>query len=224
MHTQAKRKRTAALGAVAAIAAAAAAFTPMTANAAAAPSTPQVRPAVVPASAPEVQVPAAVKSAAVASGGNYTYVEFKKGSSALNSRLKFIYVQATNPDHVRAWTIDSWRAGSGNGSKDSCATNRGWLPNGTYKIKKFYWHHNGGARGVNGIAWDIGNHKCHSGKWRTELFIHSKMKPNGQQGSGPYRWTGSYASNGCIKLSPHDIRELAGYRSNYPHPGKLYVD
>ncbi|MEV5509954.1 L,D-transpeptidase family protein [Streptomyces orinoci] len=171
-----------------------------------------------PAKAP---APAATSQAA---SGNYTYLEFKKGSNPLNSQLRFIYVQASNPDHVRSWTIATWRAGSGNGSKDTCATGQGWLPNGTYNIGTYYPHHNGGPHGVNGIAWDIGNHQCHTGKWRTELFIHSKMLPNGNQGSGPYHWTGDYRSNGCIKLSPHDIRELQGLRSNYPHPGKLYVD
>ncbi|MDT3396604.1 L,D-transpeptidase [Streptomyces sp. B1866] len=176
-----------------------------------------------PAAAATTATAPTATSAQAASGRSYTYLEFKKGSNPLNSRLRFIYVQVINPDKVRTWVIDSWRAGSGNGSKDTCATGRGWLPNGTYKIRQYYPHHNGGPRGVNGIAWDIGNHKCHSGKWRTELFIHSKMRPDGRQGTGPYRWTGSYASNGCIKLSPHDIRELQDLRSNYPHPSKLYV-
>ncbi|MEV4441558.1 L,D-transpeptidase [Streptomyces sp. NPDC049577] len=162
---------------------------------------------------------------AKAAGKNYTFLEFKKGKDPLNSRLRFVFVQAANPDHVRSWVIDSWRAGSGNGSKDTCATGRGWLPNGTYNINHYYPHHNGGPKGVNGISWDIGNHKCHSGKWRTELFIHSKMLPSGAQGSGPYKWTGNYASNGCIKLSPKDIRELQGlWNGGYPHPAKLYVD
>ncbi|GHF17693.1 L,D-transpeptidase family protein [Streptomyces morookaense] len=168
--------------------------------------------------------PTAANATPQAAGSSYTYLEFKKGSDPLNSRLRFVQVQRTSGDRTRTTVLDSWRAGSGNGSKDTCATNRGWLPDGTYTIGTYYPHHDGGPHGVNGIAWDIGNHKCHTGKWRTELFIHSRMLPGGAQGSGPYRWTGTYTSNGCIKLSPHDIRELQSRWNNYPHPGKLYVD
>ncbi|MEU7164809.1 L,D-transpeptidase family protein [Streptomyces morookaense] len=167
--------------------------------------------------------PTAANAIPQAAGSSYTYLEFKKGSDPLNSRLRFVHVQRTSGDRIRTTVLDSWRAGSGNGSKDTCATNRGWLPDGTYTIGTYYPHHDGGPHGVNGIAWDIGNHKCHTGKWRTELFIHSRMLPSGAQGSGPYRWTGTYTSNGCIKLSPHDIRELQSRWNNYPHPGKLYV-
>ncbi|MGW1198730.1 hypothetical protein ACWD4B_23270 [Streptomyces sp. NPDC002536] len=167
--------------------------------------------------------PAVANATPQAAGSSYTYLEFKKGSDPLNSRLRFVYVQRISGDRTHTTILDSWRAGSGDGSKDTCATSRGWLPDGTYNIGTYYPHHNGGPHGVNGIAWDIGNHQCHSGKWRTELFIHSRMLPSGAQGSGPYHWTGNYASNGCIKLSPHDIRELQSRYNNYPHPGKLYV-
>ncbi|HEY3479733.1 MAG TPA: hypothetical protein VGL02_12625 [Streptomyces sp.] len=161
---------------------------------------------------------------AAAAGRNYTYLEFDKGASPTNSRLRFVYVQNTNPDHVRSWVVASWRAGSGDGSKNTCYRNHGWLPNGTYKILHYYAHHNGGAHGVNGISWQISDHKCWNGTPRTELFVHSKMLPSGKQGSGPYRWTGSYVSNGCVKLSPTDIRSLQSlWNSSYPRPTQLYV-
>ncbi|MGX4694599.1 L,D-transpeptidase family protein [Streptomyces sp. JNUCC 63] len=161
-----------------------------------------------------------------AASSNYTYLEFKKGSNSQNSRLYFVYVQSSNPDHPRIHTLGSWRAGSGSGSKNTCASNAGWLPNGTYTVKKFYAHHDGGPHGVNGIAWYIGDHKCHSGRWRTDLFIHSEMLPSGKAGSSePYRWDGNsdYKSNGCIKLKPSDIRALRSLQASYPNPHKLYV-
>ncbi|WP_268257067.1 L,D-transpeptidase family protein [Streptomyces capitiformicae] len=131
-----------------------------------------------------------------------------------------------SPDRTRSYTLDSWRAGSGNGSTNPCKRNAGWLPNGTYKIKQFYNNHNGGSRGVNGISWLLNDRKCHNGTPRTELFIHSEMLPNGRPGgSEPYRWDGNsdYKSNGCIKLRPSDIRELKSYRADFPKPTRLFV-
>ncbi|MFF8928228.1 L,D-transpeptidase family protein [Streptomyces longwoodensis] len=157
---------------------------------------------------------------------SYTYLSFKKNSSnPTNSRLSLIYVQQSG-DRVHSFTVASWRAGSGNGSRNSCARNAGWLPNGTYKIRAFYNHHNGGPRGVNGISWLLNDARCSNGTPRTALFIHSEMLPSGAQGrSEPYRWDGNsdYKSAGCIKLKPSDVRQLKGYRANYPHPTKLYV-
>ncbi|MEU9384816.1 L,D-transpeptidase family protein [Streptomyces sp. NPDC048279] len=165
-------------------------------------------------------------TAVQAASGNYSYLEFKKGSNPQNSRLYFVYVQGSNSDHPHIHTVGSWRAGSGNGSKNTCASNAGWLPNGTYTVKAFYTHHNGGPHGVNGISWYLGDHKCHSGHWRTDLFVHSEMLPNGHAGSSePYRWDGAgdYKSNGCIKLKPSDIRALRNVQASYPNPHKLYV-
>lgn len=162
------------------------------------------------------------RTTAQGTSGDYSYLEFKKRSSPQNSRLDFVYVHGS-----RSHTVANWRAGSGNGSKDTCASNAGWLPNGSYTIKDFYRHHDGGPHGVNGIAWYIGDHKCHSGHKRTDLFIHSEMLPNGKAGrSEPYRWDGDsdYKSNGCIKLKPADIRQLRNIQASYPKPNKLYVD
>ncbi|MEU0846313.1 hypothetical protein ABZ370_43740 [Streptomyces sp. NPDC005962] len=163
--------------------------------------------------------------AAAAAAGGHTYLQFTKRSSPQNSRLSLVLVPASSPGHPR--TLGSWRAGSGNGSKDTCASNAGWLPNGTYKIQRFDNHHDGGLRGINGISWYVGDHECHSGHPRTELFIHSEMLPSGRAGSSePYRWDGNsdYKSNGCIKLKPSDIRKLRSlYTSGSPKPTKLYV-
>jgi hypothetical protein len=165
--------------------------------------------------------------AAAASATRSTYLQFvKNAKNPSNSRLRLISLTTSNPDHPISRVVASWRAGSGSGSTDSCKRNTGWLPNGTYKIRVFYSHHNGGAHGVNGISWLLSDHRCHNGTWRTDLFVHSEMLPSGKQGgSEPYRWDGNsdYKSNGCIKLEPSDIRQLAAYRSTYPKPTRLYV-
>ncbi|MEU6373981.1 L,D-transpeptidase family protein [Streptomyces sp. NPDC046909] len=168
----------------------------------------------------------AATSVPAASNSAYTYLQFKKNSSnPSNSKLSFVYVHIVN-DISHSTTVATWRAGSGQGSTNACKRNQGWLPNGTYKIKTFYKHHNGGLHGVNGLAWLLNDTTCSNGTPRTELFIHSEMKPDGTQGSAePYRWDGNsdYKSNGCIKLKPSDIRRLKDLRSSYPLPKKLYV-
>ncbi|MEV6548388.1 hypothetical protein AB0M57_06705 [Streptomyces sp. NPDC051597] len=167
-------------------------------------------------------------SGKAAASRSYTYLSFKiNKKDTSNSRLSLVYVQVVNPDKVRTYTVKTWRAGSGTGSTNSCLKNRGVLPKGDYRIRSFEAHKDGGKGGIHGLAWYIGEHLCKPhGVKRDALFVHSEMLPNGKQGkTEPYRWDGNsdYKSNGCIKLKPSDARDLAGFRSNYPHPGKLYV-
>ncbi|GAA0597187.1 L,D-transpeptidase family protein [Streptomyces crystallinus] len=192
---------------------------------------------VLPAHAAPAHAKAAQQQSAVSATGStgkaaasrsYTYLSFKiNRKDTSNSRLSLVYVQVVNPDKVRTYTVKTWRAGSGTGSTNSCLKNRGVLPSGEYKIQQFEAHKDGGRGGIHGLAWYIGEHRCKpGGVKRDALFVHSEMLPNGKQGSTePYRWDGNsdYKSNGCIKLKPSDARDLAGFRSNYPHPGKLYV-
>ncbi|MER5888995.1 hypothetical protein ABT160_34660 [Streptomyces sp. NPDC001941] len=186
---------------------------------------------VMPASAGAAPQAADAGTAQAAAAKSYTYLSYKKNvKDPTNSRLSLVYVQVVNPDKVRTYTVDSWRAGSGLGGKkgsvgqNECASSRGWLPNGSYNVEFFRSNYSGR---INGIVWKLSNHKCKTGKvTRTELFIHSEMKSNGKPGSTEStRWDGNsdYKSEGCIKLKPADVRELKGYRSNYPLPQKLYV-
>ncbi|WP_406341025.1 L,D-transpeptidase family protein [Streptomyces sp. NBC_00648] len=183
-----------------------------------------------PAKAPQQQsaVPTTSATTKAAASRSYTYLSFKiNRKDTSNSRLSLVYVQVINPDKVRTYTVKTWRAGSGTGSTNSCLKNRGVLPSGDYKIRSFEAHKDGGPHGIHGLAWYVGEHTCKPhGTNRDALFVHSEMLPNGKQGrSEPYRWDGNsdYKSNGCIKLKPSDARDLAGFRSTYPHPGKLYV-
>ncbi|GAB7180197.1 hypothetical protein ATKI12_0028 [Kitasatospora sp. Ki12] len=112
-------------------------------------------------------------------------------------------------------TLASYRAGSGVGAsaegRDSCRTNKGWLPNGTYRIEGHERHRDSV---IKGLAIALADKKCSDGTLRSDLFIHSEMKADGTQGTPqepePTRWDGDqdYRSFGCIKLHPDHIKAL----------------
>jgi hypothetical protein len=111
------------------------------------------------------------------------------------------------------------RAGSGDGTKNDCVGDRGWLPNGVYSptdrdytstLKHFYksW----GNPIVRGWVWELGAKTCSNGRKKvTELFIHSQ---------GVSGWSdANYVSKGCIKINQNDRSYLhrrwqAAYRSD----------
>jgi hypothetical protein len=109
-----------------------------------------------------------------------------------------------------------WRAGSGyfRNATNSCVRNRGWLPNGTYQPRLFADYH---GNLIKGRAIYLGQKACAHGTLRTALFIHTEQGAhNTQCANGPgdqvCRWEypqiNDYRSYGCVKLSPHDLREL----------------
>ncbi|PCG82320.1 hypothetical protein CIB93_30575 [Streptomyces sp. WZ.A104] len=155
---------------------------------------------------------AAPSVAAKAKGKNKspkTYLKFVKNKkSPTNSKLHLMQIRKGKDK-----SLVSWRAGSGNGSKDACKSNAGWLPNGSYKIEFRKKNFNGSA--IKGYVIKLTDKKCSKGTKRTELFIHSEMKSNGKQGpkkgkDSPWRWEGNhdYKSAGCIKLKPAHIKTL----------------
>ena len=157
-----------------------------------------------------------------ASGGYYLY--FKKNSAnPVNSRL---YLMKSVPNAADK-AVASYRAGSGNGSTNPCATAKGWLPNGKYNVE---FHRTNFDGIINGYVIKVSDKRCRnngaSGTKRTELFVHSEMKPNGGQGRiESERWDGTsdYYSNGCIKLKPADIKNLFGKAGRYGWPKTLTV-
>ncbi|GAB7184231.1 hypothetical protein ATKI12_4062 [Kitasatospora sp. Ki12] len=112
-------------------------------------------------------------------------------------------------------TVASYRAGSGLGAsaegRDSCRTNKGWLPDGTYRIEGHETHRD---RVIKGFAIALSDKKCSDGTLRSDLFIHSEMKADGSQGTAKEpestRWDGDqdYRSYGCVKLHPDHIKAL----------------
>ncbi|MFH9226632.1 hypothetical protein [Streptomyces lydicus] len=169
-------------------------------------------------------------SGQTAAGGTYLYFD-KNQSSPSNSVLYLKKSVANGRDKVLA----KYRAGSGNGGRNGrneCASMQGWLPNGSYRVLAHTTHHNGGARGVNGYAIQVQDKVCRNGRTkRTELFVHSEMRPDGTQGArqpgrdNPYRWDGNndYFSLGCIKLTPAHIKNLFAKAAHYGWPKKLTV-
>src|SRR5690606_15756634 len=113
---------------------------------------------------------------------------FRKAKNPTKSRLGW-YEYRLFPKHRELMYKVRFRAGAGNGSKDSCATNQGWLPNGWYG-GTFYTGYDGI---INGLVWHLDNKRCKkNGTLRTELFIHSEMTPSGGQNCGyePECWNG----------------------------------
>ncbi|WP_077801013.1 L,D-transpeptidase family protein [Streptomyces sp. JHA26] len=104
----------------------------------------------------------------------------------------------------------TYRAGSGTGVKNDCVRNKGWMPNGNWKIKLKSRTYNGEY--IKGYAVYLQDMKCSKRTLtRTEMFIHSEMNRDGSSGrTETRRWDGAgdYKSNGCVKLHPTDIKKM----------------
>ncbi|NYV76856.1 L,D-transpeptidase, partial [Streptomyces sp. UH6] len=118
-----------------------------------------------------------------------------------------------------------YRAGSGDGSTDDCAADRGWLPDGEWRIVLKDRRFKGGK--VRGYGIRLGNMRCAGGTvTRTEMFVHSEMHRDGSQGdTEPRRWDGEadYLSDGCVKLRPEDIKDLFARLDDLGWPERLRV-
>jgi hypothetical protein len=119
-----------------------------------------------------------------------------------------------------AWKLvqtKSWRAGSGLPGKigrNSCATSKGWLPNGTYQLRQYNDYH---GNVIKGRAFRLDDKACPSGHVRHDLFIHTEQGARSRQcpdrkGDQACRWEypriNDYKSYGCIKMAPGDLAEL----------------
>ncbi|MFF0428367.1 peptidoglycan-binding protein [Streptomyces sp. NPDC004520] len=134
--------------------------------------------------------------------------------------------------------LKSWRAGSGMGSKDECASGKGWLPSGSYRVQGHFTNRDGDA--IDGYAIQLPDKTCRPKAGtkqkpvkRTQLFIHSEMTRYGTQGKDTPgrddadRWENAndYKSLGCIKLTPTDIKDLFKRldQARWPKNLTLYV-
>ncbi|GAA2734830.1 L,D-transpeptidase [Streptomyces nogalater] len=169
----------------------------------------------VPALAPAAA--AHVPAGAVPAAGPATTLVFDKNpDSPTHSKLS-VY----EGGRLRA----AYRAGSGTGVEDDCARDKGWMPDGRWRIRlkdPFY-----DGRLIKGYAVHLQDMKCSKGTLtRTEMFIHSEMNRDGGQGSTESRrWDGDgdYASNGCVKLRPADIKEMFRLLNRIGWPTHLRV-
>jgi hypothetical protein len=135
----------------------------------------------------------------------------------------------------RAWKVVEtrrWRAGSGmlgRAGRNACANNRGWLPNGTYRLRAYddYPGHK-----IKGRAFRLDDKRCSSGNRRYDLFIHTEQGAGNKQcankrGDQLCRWEfpgfNEYKSAGCIKLAPADLRQLAAVYHRHFRSGVRYA-
>lgn len=125
----------------------------------------------------------------------------------------------------------SWRAGSGMLGKvgrNECAKGRGWLPNGSYRLR---FHRDYAGSLIKGRAFRLDDHRCRNGRWRVALFIHTEQGAQNTQcpdlaGDQVCRWEfpeiNDYKSAGCIKLAPGDLAELSRHFLHFYRAGVRY--
>jgi hypothetical protein len=156
-----------------------------------------------------------VAASATASRLTATITFDKNWRDPQDSRLRWRVWRHEGRDR-RLVASRSWRAGAGftPRSTGACKRNDGWLPNGRYRPRLIadYW-----GSLIKGSAIQLGQKACADGTVRQNLFIHTEQGARNSQcpdrkGDQPCRWEypkiNDYRSHGCIKLSPHDLREL----------------
>jgi hypothetical protein len=141
----------------------------------------------------------------------------KNWTSPSNSTLTWKVIHQDDDGVWRVVEKLSWRAGSGmlgKSGRNECRKGRGWLPNGTYRLR-FYNDYHGNL--IKGRAIYLGRKACANGTVRTDLFIHTEQGAGSRQcpdrrGDQVCRWEypkiNDYRSYGCIKLAPGDLHEL----------------
>ncbi|MFI8187165.1 peptidoglycan-binding protein [Actinacidiphila glaucinigra] len=144
------------------------------------------------------------------------YLQFSKNPSTPIDSVLSIVRNGT--------VVKKYQAGAGI-TTNTCASQKGWLPDGTYQIKG---HQKNRNSTIKGYAIQLSDKRCSpGGTLRNALFIHSEMTKNGGRGSTEAtRWDGSgdYKSLGCIKLAPNDIKDLFARLDRSGWPKTLRVD
>jgi hypothetical protein len=170
-------------------------------------------------------VPVSTPPAGAQDSYRYAVITFHKNyANTFRSTLTWQVFKVTG---TKRTSLDSreWRAGSGyfRDSTNSCAKNRGWLPDGGYRPRLFRDYH---GNLIKGRAIYLGQKRCANGTTRTDLFIHTEQGAGSTQcadrkGDQVCRWEhpriNDYRSYGCIKLSPGDLHELYdAWRKYFP--------
>jgi hypothetical protein len=141
----------------------------------------------------------------------------KNWNNQFSSRLVWRLYERQANGTWKLTVSKSWRAGSGlpgRVGRNSCATSKGWLPNGTYRMRQFNDYH---GNVIKGRAFRLDDKACPSGKVRHQLFVHTEQGAGNRQcpdrrGDQACRWEwpriNDYKSFGCIKMSPGDLADL----------------
>ncbi|MGY2876726.1 hypothetical protein ACVW00_003916 [Marmoricola sp. URHA0025 HA25] len=148
-----------------------------------------------------------------------------------SSTLTWKVVRRTSGGAWRTVEQLSWRAGSGMlgpAGVDECAKGRGWLPDGSYRLR---FHRDYAGNLIKGRAFRLDDHRCRNGRWRVQLFIHTEQGAHDVQcpddvGDQVCRWefpeVNDYKSAGCIKLAPGDLAELSRHFLQFYKAGVRY--
>ncbi len=154
----------------------------------------------------------------------------KNQGNPANSRLVWHLYQRDGKD----WKVVEtrrWRAGSGmlgKAGRNECVNNKGWLPNGTYRLRAYDDYP---GQKIKGRAFRLDDKRCTSGNQRFDLFIHTEQGAGNSQcknrrGDQLCRWEfpsfNEYKSAGCIKLAPADLRQLAAVFHRHFRSGVRY--
>jgi hypothetical protein len=171
-------------------------------------------------------------AAVLAAAGQRAVITFDKNwTDPSASRLTWRVVRPDADGVMQVVEELSWRAGSGmlgRAGRNECAKGRGWLPNGTYRLR-FHRDYHGNL--IKGRAFRLDDHRCRNGRKRVELFIHTEQGARNTQcpdraGDQVCRWElpriNDYKSAGCIKLSPDDLAELGRHFLQFYKAGVRY--
>lgn len=174
------------------------------------------------------------RAAAVAPAAQRAIVTFDKNVTDPSSSVLTWQVVRQADDGL--WNVVeqlSWRAGSGmlgRAGRNECAKGRGWLPDGTYRLR-FYRDYHGSL--IKGRAFRLDDHRCRNGRKRVELFIHTEQGARNRQcrnrpGDQLCRWEmprfNDYKSAGCIKMAPDDLAELSRHFLQFYRAGVRYPE
>jgi hypothetical protein len=161
----------------------------------------------------------------------------KNWKSPSSSQVEWRLSQLQDDGTWEVVQTKAWRAGSGmlgRTGRNSCVKNKGWLPDGDYRVKQ--WNDYPGNV-IKGRAFQLEDKRCANGTSRVDLFLHTEQGPGSRQcadrrGDQPCRWEvpriNDYKSFGCIKMAPRDLAELvrlyqAHFRAGVRYPTSAVV-
>jgi hypothetical protein len=175
--------------------------------------------------------PAATPAAAEVASQRAVITFDKSAEDPSDSRLTW---QVLRQGGDGAWTVvdeASWRAGSGmlgRAGRNECAKGRGWLPDGTYRLRFSPDYH---GTLIKGRAFRLDDKRCRNGRKRVALFIHTEQGAHNTQcrnrpGDQVCRWEmpriDDYKSAGCIKMAPGDLAQLSRHFLQFYRAGVRY--
>lgn len=176
-------------------------------------------------------VPTASSASAAGTSQRAIITFAKNAADPSSSTLTWKVVRRTADGTTRVVEQLSWRAGSGalgRAGRNECAKGRGWLPDGSYRLR-YYRDYPGSL--IKGRAFRLSDHRCRNGRWRVQLFIHTEQGAGNRQcpnrpGDQLCRWEfpqiNDYKSAGCIKMAPADLAELGRHFLDFYQAGVRY--